>query len=135
MSESGNKETVGDIAIVVKAETPSQAEIKASNKRIKQMEQLQRKLKDRKMMITKNLNKLKPAMAAFQKVGSEDGTASLLKMKEEDIVKIREKLKEDEKEMGSVSTSLQEVMCESEPNELNGITQDAAKAKLEEDVE
>ena len=40
MSESGNKETVGDIAIVKKAETPSQAEIKASNERIKQMKKL-----------------------------------------------------------------------------------------------
>ena len=93
MSESGNKETVGDIAIVEKAETPSQAEIKASNERIKLMEQLQRKLKARKTMMTKNLKKLEPAIAAFQKAGSEVGTASLVKMKSEDIVKTREKAK------------------------------------------
>ena len=67
MSESGNKESGGHIAIVEKEETSSQAQIKASNEWIKQMEHLQRKLKARKMMITKNLKKLEPAIAAFQK--------------------------------------------------------------------
>ena len=107
MSESGNKESGGDIAIVEKEETPSQAEIKASNERIKQMDQLQRKLKTRKTMITKHLKKVEQAIAAFQKAGSEGGTASLLKMKAKDIVKTLEKLEEDEKEIESVSTSLQ----------------------------
>ena len=38
--------------------------------------------------------------------------------------------------MDSISTSLQTVMCESEPDEVgNRITQDAALEKLEEDVE
>ena len=46
-----------------------------------------------------------------------------------------EKLEEIEKEMELVSTSLQDVMCESEPNELKGITPDAAMAKVEEDVD
>ena len=55
MGETGKKEPCGDIAIVDKEETPSQAEIKASNERIKQMDQLQRKLKTKKTMITKNL--------------------------------------------------------------------------------
>ena len=86
-------------------------------------------------MITKNLKKLEPAIAAFQKAGSEGGTASLLKMKAKDIVKTLEKLEEDEKEIESVSTSLQDVMCESEPNELQRISPDAAMAKIEEDVE
>ena len=67
-------------------------------------------------------------MAAFKKVVSEGGSAARLKMKAEDIVKIREKLKEDEKEVDSISTSLQEVMCDSEPDKLNGITQDAVIA-------
>ena len=39
------------------SETPLQAEIKASNERIKQMDPLQRKLKTKKTMITKNLKK------------------------------------------------------------------------------
>ena len=38
MSESGNKESGGHIAIVEKEETSSQAQIKASNEWIKQME-------------------------------------------------------------------------------------------------
>ena len=59
MGETGNKETGGDIAIVDKEGTPSQAEIKASNERIKLMDQLQRKLKTKKTMITKNLKKPK----------------------------------------------------------------------------
>ena len=35
----------------------------------------------------------------------------------------------------SVSTSLQDVMCESEPNELKGITPEEAIARVEDDVE
>ena len=54
MVETGNKEPVGDIAIVEKEETLSQAEITASNERIKLMDQLQRKLKTKKTMVTKN---------------------------------------------------------------------------------
>ena len=57
MGETGNKEPGGDIAIVDKEETPLQVEIKASNERIKQMDQLQRKLKIKKTMIMKNLKK------------------------------------------------------------------------------
>ena len=55
MGEIGKKEPCGDIAIVDKEETPLQAEIKASNERIKQMDQLLRKLKTKKTMITKSL--------------------------------------------------------------------------------
>ena len=87
MTDSGNKETVGDIAVVEKIETRSQAEIMASNERIKQMEQLQRKLTAKKTMMTKDLKKLEQAIAAFQKAVSEGGSASLLKMKAKDIVK------------------------------------------------
>ena len=57
-------------------------------------------------------------------------------MKAEEIVKILDKLREDEKEMDSISASLKKVMCESEPDEVgNGVTQDIAIEKLEEDVE
>ena len=59
MVKTGNKEPVGEVAIVEKEETSSQAEIKASNERIKQMDQLQRKLKTKKTMITKNQKKSK----------------------------------------------------------------------------
>ena len=70
------------------------------------MGQLQRKLKTQKMMMTKNMNKMEPAIAAFKKVGSERGYAARLKMKAEKIVNIREKLKEEKKEMDLISTSL-----------------------------
>ena len=87
MTDSGNKETLGDIAIVEKIETRFQAEIMDSNERIKQMEQLQRKLTAKKTMMTKDLKKLEPAIAAFQKAGSESASASLLKMKLKEVVK------------------------------------------------
>ena len=66
MTETG-KEPTGDIAIMEKEETPSQAEIKASNERIKQMDQLQRKLKAKKTMITKSIKRVETAIESFQK--------------------------------------------------------------------
>ena len=74
-------------------------------------------------------------IAAFQKAGSEGGTASLMKMEAEEVVKYVVKLKEYETEIESISTSLQDVMCESEPNELKGITPEEAIARVEDDVE
>ena len=88
-----------------------------------------------KTIITKNLKKVETVIAAFQKAGSEGGTASLMKMEAEEVVKYVEKLKEYETEIESISTSLQDVMCESEPNELKGITPEEAIARVKDDVE
>ena len=85
MTETG-KEPAGDIAIMEKEETPSQAEIKASNGRIKQMDQLQRKLKAKKIMITKSIKKVETAIESFQKAGTEGATATLIKMKAEEVL-------------------------------------------------
>ena len=112
MSETSEKETVGDIVIVEKDETLSQEEIKIKNERIKQMGQLN----TQKMIMTKNMNKLEAAITAFKKVGSEGDSTTRLNMKAEEIVKIHDKLREDEKEMDSMSASLKKVMCESEPD-------------------
>ena len=134
MSETGEKETVGEAVAVEKGETLSQDKIK--NERIKQMSQLQRRLKTLKTMMTKNMNKLETAITALKKVGSEESYATRLKMKAEEIVEVRDKLKEKKKEMDSVSPSLKRVMCESEPDELgNGVTQDIAIEKLDDDIE
>ena len=85
MVETGNNEPVGEVAIVEKEETSSQAEIKASNERIKLMDQLQRKLKTKKTMVTKNLKKVETAIDAFQKVGAEGETARVIKMKQKKL--------------------------------------------------
>ena len=115
-----DKETTGDIAVVEKEETTSQADIKASNERIRQMDQLQRKLKAKKTMVTKSVKKVETATESFQKVGAEGATITLIKMKAEEVLKSVEKLKEQETEIESISTSLQNVICESEPHELKG---------------
>ena len=100
------------------------------------MSQLQRRLKTLKTMMTKNMNKMEAAIPAFKKVGSEGGSATRLKMKAEEIVEVLDKLKEEKKEMDSISASLKRVMCESEPDELgNGVTQDIAIEKLDDDIE
>ena len=85
--------------------------------------------------MTKDIKKLEQAIAAFQKARTESATASLLKMKAKEVVKILERLEEIEKEIKSVSSSQQDVMCESKPNELKGFTPDAAMSRVEEDVE
>ena len=118
-----------------KEETSSQAEIKASNERIKLMDQLQRKLKTKKTMVTKNLKKVETVIDAFQKVGADGESATVIKMEAEEVVTSVEKLKESKAELESVSTSLQDVICESDPSELKGISQDDPITKVEEDVE
>ena len=132
--ETGNKEPVGEVAIVEKEETSLQAEIKASNERIKLMDQLQRKLKTKKTMVTKNLKKVETAIDAFQKVGADGESATVIKMEAEEVVTSVENLKESKEELESVSTSLQDVICESKPNELKGISPDDAITKVEEEL-
>ena len=63
-----DKESTGDIAVVEKVENTSAAHIKASNERIRQMDQLQRKLKSKKTMITKSIKKVETTTESFQKV-------------------------------------------------------------------
>ena len=138
MSETGEKDKQGETVAVEKDEreiqTLSQEEIKMKNKRIKQISQLQRKLKTMKTMMTKNMNKLETAITSFQKVESEGGSATRIKIKAEEIVELRDKLKGEKKEMDSISSRLKGVMCESEPDEL-GNTQEQAIEKLDDDIE
>ena len=88
-----DKEPTGDIAVVEKEETTSQADIKASNERIRQMDQLQRKLTAKKTMITKSIKKVETATESFQKVGAEGANITLIKMKAEEVLKSVETLK------------------------------------------
>ena len=55
-----DKEPTGDIAVVKKEENTSQAHIKASNERIRQMDQLQRKLKSKKHKESGDLDGILP---------------------------------------------------------------------------
>ena len=55
--------------------------------------------------MTKEIKRLEQAITAFQKAGTENATASILKMKAKEVVKILERLEEIEKEMESVSSS------------------------------
>ena len=114
MADTG-KDTANDIT-VEKTENRSHAEILASNERIEKMEQLSRKLSVKKSGMTKEIKKLEQAITAFQKAGTENATASILKVKAKEVVKVLERLEEFEKELQSVSSALQEVMCESKPN-------------------
>ena len=99
------------------------------------MEQLNRKLTAKKTGMTKDIKKLEQAITAFQNAGTESATASMLKMKVKEVMKILDRLEEIEKEMESVSSSLQDLMCRSKPNELKGFTPEAAMNKVQEDVE
>ena len=74
------------------------------------------------------------AVDAFQKVGAEGETARVIEMEAEEVVTSVEKLKESKEELESVSTSLQDVICESEPNDLKGISPDDAITKVEEEL-
>ena len=78
---------------------------------------------------------METAIESFQKVGAEGATITLIKMEAEEVLKSVEKLKEHETEIESISTSLQNVICESEPNELKGFAPEEAMSKVEEDVE
>ena len=99
------------------------------------MDQLQRKLKAKKTMITKSIKRVETAIESFQKTGTEGATATLIKMEAEDVLESEDKLKEHKAEKESVSTSIQNIICESEPTELKGFSPDDAMTKVEDDVE
>ena len=63
------------------------------------MEQLRMKLKTVKGMMTKSMNKLESAIATFEKVETEGGSATKIKRKAEDIILYLDKLKSERKEM------------------------------------
>ena len=130
-----DKDTANEIA-VEKVEIRSDAEILASNQRIEKMDLLSKKLAVKKSGMTKEIKKkLKQAIIAFQKEGTEGATASILKVKVKEVVKPFERLKEFEKELQSISEALTEVMCESKAHELKGSTPEVAMSKIDEDVE
>lgn len=58
---NSEKEATSDVTVVEKVETASIAQISASNERISQMDQLNRKLKSKETMITKSLKRLEIA--------------------------------------------------------------------------
>ena len=95
------KEATGYVTVVEKVEHSSMAQIAASNERIRQMDQLHRKLKSKKTMITKSIKKVETTMDSFQKVGAEGATVTLIKMEAEEVLKSVEKLKEHESELES----------------------------------
>ena len=80
-----------------------------SNERIEKMEQLNRKLTVKKTGMTKEIKKLEQAITAFQKAGTENATASILKVKAKEVVKVLERLEEFEKELQSISEALTDV--------------------------
>ena len=86
-----DKDTTNEV-VAEKADIRSNAEILASNDRIEKMDLLSRKLAAKKAGMTRESKKLKQAMTAFQKAGTEGATASILKMKAQEVVTSFEKL-------------------------------------------
>ena len=90
MAESGETERQGDTLSVEKDKseqiqilTSEEANIKVD--RVKKMEQLRKKLRSIKGQMTKNMKKLEPAIAAFEKAETEGGSITKIKSKAKDI--------------------------------------------------
>ena len=92
------------------------------------------KLRTMKGQMTRNMNKLEPAITAIEKAETEGGSATRIKSKAEDIKLYLDRLKSEENEMDTISSALKGVMCESEQDEL-GVTQEQSIDTLEEDIE
>ena len=104
------------------------------------MDKLNRKLKAKKAMITKSLKRLETATESFQEVGQEDATMTLtdknlIKMEAEEVLASVDKIIENQKDLESLSSSLQDAINDCEPSELKGLTQEDAMNKVENEVE
>ena len=104
------------------------------------MDKLNRKLKAKKAMITKSLKRLETVTESFQEVRQEDATMSLtdkflLKMEAEEVLESFDKIKENRKDLESLSSSLQEAINDCGPSQLKGLTQEEAMNKVENEVE
>ena len=129
------KEATGYVTVVEKVENSSMAQIAASNERISQMDKLNRKLRSKKTMITKSIKKVETTTDSFQEVGAEGATVTLIKMEAEEVLTSVEKLKEHQKDLETISSSLQDAINECESNELKRFTPVEAMNNLEKEVD
>ena len=86
-------------------------------------------------MNTKSIKKLETTTDSFKEVGAEGATVTLIKMEAEEVLTSVEKLKEHQKDLESISSSLQNAINDCESNELKGFTPDDAMNKVENEVE
>ena len=124
------KEATGEVTVVEKVDTAAVAQIvSASNERLSHMDKLNRKLKAKKAMITRSLKRLETATESFQEAGKEEATMTLsdknlVKMEAEEVLESVDNVKENRKDLESLSSSLQEAINDCEPSELKGLTQE-----------
>ena len=82
---------------------------------------------------------METATESFQEVGPEDATMTLtdknlIKMEAEEVLESVDKIKENQKDLESLSSSLQDAINDCEPNELKGLTPDDAMNKVETEI-
>ena len=134
------KEATGEVAIVEKVDIAAVAQIVSeSNEQLSQLDKLNRKLKAKMAMTTKSLKRLEAATDSFQEAGKEEETMTLseknlLKGEAEKVLESVDKVKENRKDLESLSSSLQEAINDCEPSELKGLTQDEAMNKVDTEV-
>ena len=99
-------------------QTLSPGELKRKTARVKQMEQLNMKIKTLKTMMTKNMNKLEKEISAFEKLESEQALVTKVRRKAMDVTELLAKLQCEKKEIENTTTVLKGVMCECKKDEL-----------------
>ena len=125
--ENGDKGTG-----VVQTLTPEELKRKAA--RVKQMEQLNMKIKTLKTMMTKNMNGLEKEFSAFKKLESEHALVKKVRRKAIDVTELQGKLQSEKKEMENTTTVLKDMMGECEKDEL-GESQEKAIDRLDANIE
>ena len=91
-------------------------------------------------MITRSLKSLEAATESFQEVGKKEATMTLseknlLKGEAEEVLESVDKVKQNRKDLESLSSLLQEAINDCEPSELKELTQDEAMNKVDTEVE
>ena len=139
---TNEKEATGEVAVVDKVDTAAVVQIvSASNERLSQMEKLKRKLNAKKTTTTKNLKRLETVIPSFQEDEKEEALMTLaeknlLKTEAKEVLESADRVKENRKDLESLSALLQEAINEFEPNEIQkGITQEEAMSKVESEVD
>ena len=137
---TNEKEATGEVAVVDKVDTAAVVQIlSASNERLSQMDKLKRKLIAKKTTTTKSLKRLEAAIASFQEDGKEEALMTLaeknpLKTEAKKVPESADRVKENRRDLETLSALLQDALNECEPNEIQkGVTQEEAnKATMKE---
>ena len=122
---SDDQEASGEVAVVVdKVDTAAAVQIAAASKeKLDEMEKLKRSLNSRKSVTTRSLKRLETAIETFRESSAKSESAmtlaekNLVKESAKEVIESRDKVKENRKDLETLSDLLQRAVNDCELTE------------------